>query len=252
MTAGLRVPEPLNRRRPAAPAGRLQSLLNIYRSSTGRKFVMALSGIAIVGFVIAHLIGTLKIFLGPEETNAYGEALRELGGHLVPRTHLLWVFRLGLIAAFSVHIQAAFSLDRRNRRARGNQSYAKRDYIAATYASRTILWSGIIVGLFIIFHVADLTWGATNDDFVHGDAYNNQIDSFSNPLIVAVYLAALAALVMHLQHGLSSLFQSLGSRIGWITETVRTRFATLSALAIGLGYAAIPLAVQVGYLTHSN
>jgi succinate dehydrogenase / fumarate reductase cytochrome b subunit len=213
---------------------------------------MALSGIAIVGFVLVHLVGTLKIFLGPEETNAYGEALRELGGHLVPRTHLLWLLRLGLLGAFGVHIHAAYSLDRRNRRARGKQRYDKRSYAAATYASRTVLWSGIIVGLFIIFHIADLTWGATNPDFVHGDAYNNQIDSFSNPVVVLIYLVALVALVLHLHHGLSSLFQSVGSRSAWITETVRRRLAAFTSLAIGLGYASIPLAVQVGYLNHSS
>ncbi len=251
-SGGLRLPEPIAPRAPAMQGGRIRSLLSIYRSSTGRKFVMALSGIAIVGFVIVHLVGTLKIFLGPEETNAYGEALRDLGGHLVPRTHLLWIFRLGLIGAFAVHIQAAFSLDRRNRKARGRATYNRREYLAATYASRTVLWSGIIVGLFIVFHIADLTWGATNDDFVRGDAYNNQIDSFSNPAITVIYLAAIVALVMHLQHGLSSLFQSMGSRIAWITETVRKRFAMAASIAIGIGYASMPLAVQFGYLSHSR
>lgn len=158
-------------------AGRLTSF---YASSIGRKYVMALSGVAIVGFVVVHLIGTLKIFLGAEATNHYGEALRDLGGDLVPRTHLLWLFRIGLILAFAVHLHAAFSLHRRNRRASGANLTTKQDFLAANYASRTMLWSGIIVGLFIIFHLADLTWGYLNPGFVRGDAYNNQITSFQN------------------------------------------------------------------------
>lgn len=224
----------------------------VYRSSVGRKYVMALSGLAIVGFVLAHLIGTLKIFLGAEETNAYGEALRALGGHLIPRTHLLWTFRIGLLLAFAVHIHAAFTLDRRNRRAAGPKPMTKQDFAAATYASRTMLWSGVIVGLFIAFHLLDLTWGTTNPEFVAGDAYNNQITSFQNPAIASVYLVGVAALSVHLYHGLWSLFQSLGVATPWLSLDVRRRFAVAGSTLIGLGYASIPLAVLVGVLDHSG
>ena len=223
-------------------------MLSLYRSSVGRKFVMALSGVAIIGFVIAHLLGTLKIFLGAEETNAYGLALRELGGHLVPDRHLLWLLRIGLAGSFAVHLHAAFSLDRRNRRARGAARRQRQNYTAAGYASRTMLWSGVIVGLFIVFHVADLTVGATSDEFVHGDAYNNQIRSFSTPWITAIYLLALGALSLHLQHGIASLFQSLGSRIAWLTEPIRRRLARALSATITLAYASIPLAVLAGVL----
>lgn len=212
---------------------------------------MALSGLAIVGFVIVHLVGTLKIFLGPEETNAYGEALRDLGGHLIPRTHLLWVFRIGLIAAFTVHIHAAFSLDRRNRRARSSTRMNRPDYLAATFASRTMLWSGVIVGLFVGFHIADLTWGATNPDFVRGDAYNNQIDSFRNPAITGIYLAGVAALTVHLFHGLWSVFQTLAITSPWLPSRTRRRIAATLATVIGLGYASIPVAVLTGVLDHA-
>jgi succinate dehydrogenase / fumarate reductase cytochrome b subunit len=87
-------------------------ILSLFGSSVGRKYVMALSGLAIFGFVVVHMVGTMKIFLGPESTNSYGEALRDLGGHLLPRTHLLWLFRIGLIGAFGVHLHVAFSLAR--------------------------------------------------------------------------------------------------------------------------------------------
>jgi succinate dehydrogenase / fumarate reductase cytochrome b subunit len=226
-------------------------LASLYKSSVGRKYVMALSGIAIVGFVVVHLVGTMKIFLGPESTNLYGEALRDLGGHLVPRTHLLWIFRIGLIAAFAVHLHAAFSLDRRNRAARGPVSNASQSLIAATYASRTMLWSGIIVGLFIVFHLADLTWGTVNPDFERGNAYNNQIASFQNPAITSMYLLGIAALTTHLFHGFWSLFQSLGISTTLMTETGKRRLAAASAAAIGIGYASMPLAVVFGLLDYA-
>lgn len=226
-------------------------LASLYASSVGRKYVMALSGLAIIGFVVVHLVGTLKIFLGPDATNEYGEALRDLAEHLVPRTHLLWIFRIGLMAAFAVHIHAAFSLDRRNRRAAGPARPSKTERLAATYASRTMLWSGIIVGLFIVFHLADLTWGTVNPDFVRGDAYNNQIASFQNPLISAVYLFGVAALAMHLFHGLWSLTQSIGVSSGLLGEVGRRRLAAGIAIAIGLGYASMPLAVLTGILDYA-
>ncbi len=233
----------------AAPWRRIASL---YGSSVGRKYVMALSGLAILGFVVAHLVGTLKIFLGPDATNEYGEALRDLGKHLIPRTHLLWIFRIGLMAAFAVHMHAAFSLDRRNRRANGDTGTTRQDHLAATYASRTMLWSGIIVGLFIIFHLADLTWGTINPDFERGNAYDNQIASFKNPLITAVYLLGVAALTTHLFHGLWSLTQTLGSRSSFLSERDRRRAAAAIAAAIGIGYACIPLAVVTGLLDYSS
>jgi succinate dehydrogenase / fumarate reductase cytochrome b subunit len=235
----------------AGSLSRWRRLTSLYASSVGRKFVMAVSGLMIVGFVIVHLIGTLKIFLGPDSTNLYGEALRDLGGHLIPRTHLLWVFRIGLIAAFAVHIHAAFSLDRRNRRSRGPMRMSHQEYLAATYASRTMLWSGIIVGLFIVFHLADLTWGTLNPDFERGDAYNNQISSFGNPWISAIYLIGVAALVGHLFHGLWSLLQSVGASTA-LGERGKRRAAAGISIGIGIGYAAIPVAVLTGILDHAN
>lgn len=228
------------------PSGRLRAMASLYRSSVGRKFVMALSGVAIIGFVLAHLFGTLKIFLGAEETNEYGEAIRGLGGDFVPHGHLLWFMRIGLAAAFAVHLHAAFSLDRRNRRAGGRARYQHQRFSAASYASRTMLWSGVIVGLFIIFHIADLTWGATNSEFVVGDPYANQVASFSNPVISGVYLLALVALVAHLQHGIESLVRSLGLRASWWTDGLSRRVSMGISTVIGLGYASVPVAVLTG------
>ena len=237
-------------RRRAGAAASVRRLASLYRSSVGRKYVMALSGVAIVGFVLVHLFGTLKIFLGPESTNHYGEALRHLGGDLVPRTHLLWIFRIGLAAAFAVHLHAAFSLDRRSRRASAGSQRQPGDGVAASYASRTMLWSGIIVGFFVVFHLADLTWGVVHPDFERGDAYNNQIASFRSPWISAVYLLGIAAMTSHLFHGLWSLFRSMGAPMQ-ILEAVSRRAAGVVAVAIGLGYASIPVAVQLRILDYA-
>lgn len=235
---------------PAKGTSPWRRFASFYASSVGRKYVMALSGLAIVGFIIVHLIGTLKIFLGPDATNEYGEALRNLGEHLIPRTHLLWILRGGLIVAFAIHIHAAFSLDQRNRRARGKTRPSHQEHLAATYASRTMLWSGIIVGLFIVFHLADLTWGTINPDFERGNAYDNQIASFQNPLLTTVYLLGAAALTNHLFHGLWSMLQSLGA-LTKLDEQGKRRVAATIAIAIGLGYASMPVAVLVGILDYS-
>ncbi len=248
MTTSLTRPDPHNAEHEPGGSGPITRVFELYRSSVGRKFVMALSGLAIVGFVIAHLIGTLKIFLGPEETDKYGIALRQLGGDIIPPGHLLWILRVGLAGAFAVHIHAAFSLERRNRAARGAVRMSHSDHVAANFASRTMLWSGVIVALFIAFHVADLTWGATTPEFAHGEVYDNQIRSFSNPLISSVYLAGVSALSVHLYHGLWSASQTMGVTSPWFSQRIRRRIAAATAITIGLGYASIPIAVLAGLL----
>src|SRR5947207_4738104 len=138
---------------------------------------MAVTGIMLLGFVLLHMIGNLKAYLGPEEINAYGEFLRNILVPFAPRTFVLWMFRIGLITAFVLHIHAAYVLTRMNHRARP-QSYASpRDYVAANFASRTMRWTGVIVLLFLAWHLADLTWGWANPDFVRGDPYNNVVVS---------------------------------------------------------------------------
>ena len=114
--------------------------LAFYRSAVGKKWVMALSGVVLMGFVISHLIGNLKLYLGRGEINLYGEALRDMPGHLLPRTVLLWTIRVVLIGAFVAHIHAAWGTWRMSQKARG-QYQSPRDWLAANYASRTMRWS---------------------------------------------------------------------------------------------------------------
>jgi succinate dehydrogenase / fumarate reductase cytochrome b subunit len=206
---------------------------------------MAVTGIALMGFVLVHLVGNLKLFLSREEMNLYGEALRDLGGHLVPRTALLWAVRLGLIVAFALHIHAATSLTLTNRRARPVAYQSRRDYVVASYASRTMRWTGVIVALFLLLHLADLTWGTANPEFVRGDAYNNLVYSLQRPVVAIAYVVANLALGIHLVHGAWSLFQSLG----WNNpkyNAARARFAQVFAAVIVLGNLSFPVLVQLG------
>jgi succinate dehydrogenase / fumarate reductase cytochrome b subunit len=221
--------------------------LNLYQTAVGKKWVMALSGIALLGFVLVHMIGNLHIYQGSTEINVYAESLRDLGGHLIPRTLLLWVLRLGLTGAFVLHIHSAYGLTRMNRAA--NVGYkSDRDYVAANFASRTMRWTGIIVGLFVLFHLADLTWGWwLGDTYIKGDVYWNVTHSLKNVPVAIVYILANVALAVHLYHGAWSMFQSLGINSPVINK-VRRGFATGFALLILAGNLSFPIMVQAGVI----
>ena len=142
--------------------------LEFYRSAVGKKWVMAITGVIGVGFVLTHMLGNLKVYMGADDLNHYGEFLRELLYPLVPRTVTLWIMRFALIGAVLLHLHSAYSLTVMNHRARATDYAGGRDYVAANFASRTMRWSGIIVGFFIVFHLLDLTGGQANPDFVRG------------------------------------------------------------------------------------
>ena len=165
-----------------------------------------------MGYVLAHMIGNLKMFLGPAEFNHYAEFLRELLVPILPRTVTLWIFRLGLIVADLLHIHAATSLTVMNRKARPVRYQSPRDYVAANFASRTMRWTGVHRSCSSsFFHLADLTWGWFNPDFTRGDAYRNVVASLSRWCRSnLIYIVANLALFLHLFHGAWSLFQSLG------------------------------------------
>ncbi len=205
---------------------------------------MALSGIVLMGFVVGHLIGNLKLYLGRSEIDLYGEALRDMPGHLLPRTMLLWAIRIVLIGAFAVHIHAAVTLTRANQKARTTRYQSSRDYLAANYASRTMRWSGVIVLLYLAFHLLDLTWGTANPKFVRGDPYNNLIFSLQRPLVAILYTVANLALALHLTHGAWSMFQSLGVNNPRI-NAFRRHFARGFAAIVVLGNLSFPLMVQL-------
>ncbi|MDX2343981.1 MAG: succinate dehydrogenase cytochrome b subunit [Acidimicrobiia bacterium] len=237
------------RRKDTKPARKLPWILEFYRSDVAKKWTMAVSGIILLGYIAAHMVGNMKVYLGPEPINEYGHALRELGGHLVPEEHLLWIMRIGLAIAFGIHVHAAYSLTRKNLAARGKVRYdVPREYLAANYASRTMRYSGVIVLLFIAFHVADLTIGTTNPDHVSGDIYNNMVASFERLPVAIAYIVANLALGFHIFHGVWSLFQRIGANNQVYNKWRRYLAWGFTAVIIG-GNLSFPIAVQLGIIS---
>ncbi len=236
--------------------------LSLYQSAVGKKWVMALTGLGLVGFVIFHMIGNLHLYEGPRQVAEYAEALRDLGGHLVPRTLLLWLLRFGLIIMFALHIHAAYSLRAMGGRTSdavdpvtGNKKYAtKQDFIAANFASRTMRWTGPIIALYLLYHLADLTWGnapPSKDEWVRGDPYHNVVESLSNPIVALLYAAATIALVIHLYHGVYSMFQSLGVNNVKINKAKRGISIGVAGILL-IGNLSFPIMVQAGLLSEDN
>ena len=228
-------------------------LLDLYSTAVGKKYAMALSGIALIGFVVAHMVGNLKMYLGAEDFNHYAEFLRELLVPILPRTVALWIMRFGLMGAVALHVHAAYSLTRLNHAARSVKYQSPRDYQVATFASRTMRWTGIIVLLFLAWHLADLTWGFANNvgvsaadgEFVRGDAYGNVVRSFERVPVAILYIVANIALGTHLFHGVWSLFQSMG----WNNPKFkmwRKHIAIGIATIIVVGNVSFPVAVLAG------
>ena len=214
---------------------------SLYSTAVGKKYVMAISGMVLMLFVLAHMVGNLKIFFGATALDNYSHWLREVGEPALPRQALLWGVRAALIVAVVAHIVAAYQLTMINRRARPEAYRSKRDYVAADFASRTMRWTGIIVALFVIFHLLDMAWGPANPDFVEGDPYHNVITSFERVPVAIVYVISNLALGLHLYHGAWSLFQSMG----WVRPW-RRQFAIVFAGLIVLGNVSFPLAVMFG------
>jgi succinate dehydrogenase / fumarate reductase cytochrome b subunit len=223
-------------------------VVDFYRSAIGKKYVMAITGIILMGYVFVHMVGNLKIYMGEEPLNHYGEFLRAFGDPIVPGETFLWTMRFALLAAVGLHIHASYALTMMNRRARRTRYASKRDYIAADFAARTMRWTGVIVLLFIIFHVADLTFGATGAVFEYGNIYQNIIRSFSRVPVAIFYVVANLALGFHLYHGAWSLFQSLGINNRRFNP-LRRYFAIGFALVVTLANISFPIAVQLGLVS---
>jgi succinate dehydrogenase / fumarate reductase cytochrome b subunit len=230
-------------------------LIDLYSTAVGKKYVMAITGIIGILFVIGHMVGNLKVYLGvivegderAYDIDLYGEFLRDMLVPIVPRTYFLWGLRLVLIGALLLHLHAAYSLTILNRKARPVKYQTARDYQVANFASRTMRWTGIIVVLFLIWHLADLTWGFANPDFVRGAVYRNLDASLSRLPVAIFYILANIALGIHLFHGTWSLFQSLGLSNPRFNKW-RQGLAAGVATVIVVGNCSIPIAVQAGII----
>jgi len=214
-------------------------------SSVFKKIIMAVSGIILVLYLIAHMIGNLKAFSGRDEFNHYSEWLRTIGNPALPGASALWIIRIVLLVAVAAHIWAAVSLWRQAKRARP-QGYVKKKGVAQSYASRTMRWGGVIIAAFVIWHLLDLTWGTVNSQ---GDAspYDRLVASFSNPVSTAFYAIAVILVGMHLRHGIWSATQTLGQSNRRREVTVNYA-ATGIATVLTLGFLLVPFSVLFGLI----
>jgi succinate dehydrogenase / fumarate reductase cytochrome b subunit len=238
--------KPVNRRPRRAPFP-----LNLYQTAVGKKWVMALTGAGLMGFVAAHAFGNFKMYFGPTEINAYGEELRALFYPIIPPFWTLWALRIGLIVMFLLHLHAAYTLTLMNRRARPVAYQSRRDYIAANFASRTMRWSGILVLAFLIIHLADLTWGfqfLNNNQYVEGNVYGNLVASLSQWWLALIYIIGNLALGVHLFHGAWSLFQSLGVNNPRYNAARKGFAYGFTAIVIGVNIS-FPIAIMAGVVS---
>ena len=225
----------------------MRGVKTLWRSTVGMKILMAATGILLVGFVVAHMAGNLKAFAGPESFNAYAEFLRDVGYPAVPHQGVLWIMRLGLLAAVGLHIWSAFSLARSSQAARAI-GYRKVSSQSFSYASRTMRWGGVIILVFILYHLAHMTTGQLHPDFQHGEAYHNLVTGFQNRLVAGFYLLAVTMLAFHLYHGIWSMFQTLGANNPRYNRIRRPLAGIITAITL-LGFVSVPIAIQLGILS---
>ena len=224
----------------------MNPFVSFFSSSIGRKWVVALTGLALFGFVVGHLAGNLQIFIGPESINRYGAFLQGLG-------ELLWLVRIGLLVMLVLHIVFTIKLRLENRAARPER-YAVTKRLASPFAARMMLWSGLMVLCFVIFHLLHFTtqtiypeYRGFHDSLARHDVYHMMVVGFSNKAASAFYLVGVGLLAMHLNHGIQSLFQTLGWNSGKVRPLWEKGGQAFSWL-IFLGYASIPVAVMAGLI----
>ncbi|MFF0297337.1 succinate dehydrogenase cytochrome b subunit [Kitasatospora sp. NPDC004614] len=215
----------------------------LWRSSVGKKAVMAVSGLLMLAYLVAHMLGNLKVFFGPDDLNGYAYWLRTIGQPLLHFGWFLWLARAVLLAAVVAHGVAAYQLSRRDLRARPQQYVHRRR--RASYATRTMRWGGVILGLFIVWHILDLTTLTVNPAAEEGRPYQNIVASFSTWYGGGIYLLAVLALGLHVRHGFWSAAQTLG-----VNNPRRDRVLKFAANALALlltvGFASVPVAVMTG------
>lgn len=234
----------------------MTGVMTLYRTSIGKKAIMAATGLLLVGFVFIHMWGNLKVYAGPEAINQYAVDLRYLGEPIFGYAQALWLARLVLLGAVGLHIWAAVSLTLQSRRSRA-QGYAEKrgTQPAYTYASYTMRWGGVVILLFIIYHLMHFTFGAVGyapNQFMHPEGgeyfvYQNLVAGFQFWPSSLFYMAAMLALGLHMFHGIWSMMQTLGLNNKNWTHIWRG-VAALVALAVVIGNISIPIAVLAGII----
>lgn len=216
----------------------LHKALRFWDAPIGKKTVMAITGMILFGFVLVHMAGNLQVFLGQEKFDAYGRLLRV-------EPALLWFARLVLLVSVLLHIVASIQLAALNQKSRP-LAYQKRTAIDSSLASRTMMWSGPLLAVFIVYHILHFTLGVVHPNYQDGRVYDNVISGFRVIPVAIVYIVSMILLGMHLNHGLWSMFQSIGVSNPRYSAGLR-RFAKFFSVLIVLGFIAIPIAVLAGY-----
>ncbi len=218
----------------------------MWRSSIGKKIIMAGTGLIWIGYLLLHMYGNLKVFAGQEAFNHYAESLRTLGEPMVGHGHALLLARVVLTLTLVAHVWAAVALTRIAQQARP-VGYAKFRPASGNYATVTMRWGGLALGLFILYHLAHLTWNVRvlTGAYEPGNTFDKLVVGFNNPVNVVLYLLALMAVGFHLWHGGASFFQTMGWRTAASQQWIRVLTGSL-AVAIPVGFAVVPLAVAAG------
>ena len=211
-----------------------------WQSLVGKKVVMSVTGVILFLFVVGHLLGNLQIFLGPERLNAYSTFLKN--------THeIIWVVRVVLLASLILHVVAAIQVAWASNRARP-LGYEDKDNIETGYAARTMIWTGPLIFLYVVYHLAMFTFLTTGPGYSPTDVYRNEILAFRVPAISGIYVLAMIFLGMHLYHGAWSMLHTLGASSPRY-RVLRRTVVPIVAIAITLGYIAIPVAVLAGWIS---
>ena len=229
-------------------AVRKPSVKRTFWSTTiGKKTVMAVSGLILVGFLFAHMLGNLKIFFGATDFNGYAAWLRTIGEPALHYAWFLWILRVVLVLAVVAHITAAVQLSRRDRRARPVR-YAHGRRRKASFATSTMRWGGIILALFVVWHLLDLSVGVVNPDFEAGKPYHNVVVDFQLWWVNLIYIVAVLALGLHINHGFWSAAQTLGINRPARDRTIKIAGSVL-AFVITAGFVMVPIGVMTGLVS---
>jgi succinate dehydrogenase / fumarate reductase cytochrome b subunit len=210
------------------------------------KFVMAVSGAAMFLYLVAHMIGNLKIFFGEESLDLYAAYLRIIGEPILPERTILTIVRVVLVVALVAHVWSAIVLAQRARRARPVK-YAHRQPVQGSYAARTMRWGGVIIFLFVVYHILDLTTGTLNPNGVHGEVYDNIVAGFAPDRwwVTLIYTVAVVTVGFHIRHGIWSALRSLGQSSVAAQHTWQA-VALVVAVVITVGFLSVPFAVLTG------
>jgi succinate dehydrogenase / fumarate reductase cytochrome b subunit len=223
---------------------RLPAVQAVPRSSVGKKAVMAVSGVFLLAFLVAHMVGNLHAFEGRESFNHYSHWLRTLGEPVLPGRGFLWIMEVTLAVAVIAHMASAVVLWRQAKLARP-VAYQHQARVQQSYASRTVRWGGVIIALYVVWHLLDMTFGAVNSAGRSATPFDRMVVSFSNPVITAFYVFALVTLGFHLQHGIWSALATLGLSNHRREPLLKLGATVVSALLVG-GFLLVPAAVTIG------